>query len=256
MGELQYFPFEQQPENVKDKVTCYWTRRAEGFYKLRHDEVESSKAGRWLEEINGMLPGKKELKILDVGCGAGFFEVILGRAGHIVTGIDLTEEMVVKAEEMIKSYGLDADKVQALAMDAEKTTFADRSFDAVISRNLTWTLPHPVQAYAEWFRVLKPGGVLLNFDAEYAKGAHNLHSPENLAHRNISDDLKEECHEIYHMLTVSALKRPEWDKEVLCETGFQNVECDLTFGDRMFKDMDEFYIPDKMFSIRAGKPEG
>ena len=57
--------------------------------------------------------------------------------------------------------------------DAEKLDFADESFDVVISRNLTWTLPHPIDAYQEWMRVLKKGGVLINFDAEYAKGAHN-----------------------------------------------------------------------------------
>ena len=37
----------------------------------------------------------------------------------------------------------------------------------MISRNLTWTLPHVRHAYGEWVRVLKKGGVLLNFDANY-----------------------------------------------------------------------------------------
>ena len=34
-------------------------------------------------------------------------------------------------------------------------------------RNLTWTLLRPEVAYAEWYRGLRPGGVLLNFDADY-----------------------------------------------------------------------------------------
>ncbi|MCR5295618.1 MAG: methyltransferase domain-containing protein [Lachnospiraceae bacterium] len=255
MSEISYFPFELQPENVKEKVSSYWTRRAEGFYRQRQDEVSSGKAACWLHELEGMLPKKEGLHILDAGCGAGFFEVILGRAGHRVVGIDLTEEMIVKAEEMLQGSGLDPEKAEVHVMDAEKTSFADRSFDAVITRNLTWTLPHPALAYAEWFRVLKPGGVLLNFDAEYAKGAHNLKSPLNRAHRDISDELKEECHEIYHMLTVSALKRPEWDVKALYDAGFLDVVCDPGFGERIFREEDAFYIPDKMFSIRAVRPE-
>ena len=35
----------------------------------------------------------------------------------------------------------------------------------VISRNLTWNLEEPQKAYQEWCRVLKKGGILLNFDA-------------------------------------------------------------------------------------------
>ena len=35
----------------------------------------------------------------------------------------------------------------------------------IVSRNLTWNLPHPEMAYKEWLRVLKKGGRLLNFDA-------------------------------------------------------------------------------------------
>ena len=40
-------------------------------------------------------------------------------------------------------------------------------FDVVISRNLTWNLKDPKRAYEEWCRVLKPGGKLLNFDANW-----------------------------------------------------------------------------------------
>lgn len=253
MGELHHIAFEDEAEDIKDKVESYWTKRAEGFFDLRHDEIESNKAERWHKEIEQLLPAGQKLKILDLGCGAGFFEVILGKLGHDVTGIDLTEEMIAKANEMIRIYGIDESKVKAITGDAEATGFADETFDVVISRNLTWTLPHPIDAYKDWFRVLKKGGVLINFDAEYAKGAHNLKSPENLAHRFIPDSLKEECHNIYHMLTISMLDRPDWDSHILSEIGFEDVSVDASFGERIFIERDEFYIPDKMFSIRAVK---
>ncbi len=254
MGELKYIAFEDEADNIKEKVESYWTKRADGFFDLRHDEIESEKASRWIEEIQSLIPEGRELKILDLGCGTGFFEVILGRLGHSVTGIDLTEEMIARANEMIRLYQLDETRVKTMVGDAEKLDFSDESFDVVISRNLTWTLPHPIEAYKEWFRVLKSGGVLINFDAEYAKGAHNLNSPENIAHSKIDPSLKEECHDIYHMLTISMLERPTWDEEVLEKIGFMNINTDLFFGNRIFIEHDEFYIPDKMFSIKALKP--
>ena len=253
MGQLIHIAFEDEAENIKDKVENYWTKRAESFFELRHDEIESYKSSRWLEEIKGLLPKKEKLNILDLGCGTGFFEVILGREGHKVTGVDLTEEMIAKANDMIRIYGLQESQVKAVVGDAEILDFLDESFDVVITRNLTWTLPHPIEAYKEWYRLLKKGGVLINFDAEYAKGAHNLTSPENIAHKNVSKELADECHDIYHMLTISTLDRPEWDVNVLGEIGFKETIADKTFGERIFAERDEFYIPDKMFSIRAVK---
>lgn len=252
MGKLHYIAFEDEADNIKEKVENYWTKRADSFFELRHDEIESTKAKRWVDEITKLLSTGKPLKILDVGCGAGYFEIILGRLGHHITGIDLTEEMVEKANEMIRIYDM-ADNARAVVGDGENPDFDCESFDVVITRNLTWTLPHPVDAYKNWHKLLKKGGVLINFDAEYAKGAHNLKSPENLAHSNIDDSLKDECHNIYHMLTISMLDRPQWDAKILSEIGFNNVNTDEDFGTRIFLEHDEFYIPDRMFCITATK---
>ncbi len=255
MGELHYIAFEDEADDIKDKVENYWTKRAESFFELRRDELESTKASRWTNELLKLLPTVPEsekLKILDVGCGTGYFEVLLGKLGHEVVGIDLTDEMISRADDMIRIYGLE-EKASVKIGDAENLDFADDTFDVVITRNLTWTLPHPIEAYKEWYRVLRDKGVLINFDAEYAKGAHNLKSPENIAHSKIDDSLKDECHDIYHMLTISMLSRPEWDKEVLSKIGFKNVNADIEFGNRIFIEHDEFYIPDKMFCISGIK---
>lgn len=254
MGELYNISFEEESADIKDRVAGYWTKRADSFFDARYRELGSDKAGRWLDEISALIPQGGSLNILDIGCGAGFFEVLLGKQGHSVTGIDLTEDMIERTGQMIRLFGLDEGNVKAVSMDAEKLAFPDGTFDVVISRNLTWTLPHPVDAYQEWFRVLKTGGLLLNFDAEYAKNAHRwLKSPENLAHQKISDELKDECHEIYHMLAISGLARPVWDTAVLAQIGFSRIETDTGFGDRVYKKRDEFYMPDRMFRIAAFK---
>ena len=254
MSELVRISFENQEEDLKDRVEGYWSKRADSFFTLKAEEAESQHKIRWGKELKRLLPTGECLKILDVGCGAGFFEAVLGELGYQVIGIDLTEEMVGKAEEMIRLHQLDSERVRVMSMDAEKLAFADETFDAVVTRNLTWTLPHPQKAYREWHRVLKKGGVLLNFDAEYAKHAHeNLYSEKNKAHQELSLDMKDECHQIYHMLTISTLERPVWDREVLQGIGFEQVETEVDFGDRIFLSEDKFYIPDRLFSIRAVK---
>lgn len=257
MGEIKKISFDDESPYIKERVRKYWSKRADGFMRLREAELESEKAERWTEEIISRLPkstAQEHYKILDIGCGSGFFEVLLGRLGFNITGIDLTGEMVEAASELIEVYGIDRGRVRAEVMDAEKPRFPDESFDVIIMRNLTWTLPHPVEAYLEWHRILKPGGILLNYDAEYAKGAHRLKNPENTAHGDISDELKEECHNIYHMLAISSLDRPEWDYHVLKAAGFEHIEIDREVGDRIYGEKDEFYVPERMFGIIAYKP--
>ncbi len=79
--------------------------------------------------------------------------------------MDLTPNMVENARTLAEEEKQSEFYFQV--MDAEKLRFADESFDVVISRNLTWTLPDVKSAYREWVRVLKKGGILLNFDANY-----------------------------------------------------------------------------------------
>ena len=139
------------------------------------------------------IGAEKPLNILDVGCEAGYFIVLLGLKGYDVTGIDLTRAMIDMANELIDMNGPYECDLKAIVMDGENLDFPDESFDVIITRNLTWTLPHPVRAYSEWYRVLKKEGMLLNFDAEYAKGAHNLKNQDAPAHKIISKEMKEEC---------------------------------------------------------------
>ena len=259
MGEIREISFEEEPADIKDKVKSYWTKRAKGFAELKCEEAVGLKAQLWRKDLlSGLFleqgpeeARNRKIHILDVGCGTGFFEMILAPLGFNMTGIDLTPEMIREGHERLKQY--EPETVRLMVMDAEQTEFPDESFDAVITRNLTWTLPHPVEAYREWFRVLKPGGILLNFDAEYAKGFHRYDQSQNCAHAGIGGAMKEECHNIYHMLSISSFERPAWDLDVLGKVGFREVTADCSVGDRIYKDPDPFYMPDRMFAVRAMK---
>lgn len=235
--------------HAKEYIRDYWQERADDFAELRRKELKSPKHRLWEEEIEEKLKGRPKGRVLDVGCGGGFFTILLARAGYDVTGIDLTPAMIEKATLLAKESGAEA---AFAVMDAEALDFSEGSFDVVIARNVTWNLPHPARAYEEWLRVLKKGGVLLNYDAEYARDHHKkltgLH-----AHADVSRELLEKCHHIYHMLDISLAERPLWDEKVLTSLGAKILSIDRTVGERIYKSEDDFYIAAPLFCVEAEK---
>ena len=236
----------------KERIVRYWEKRSGDFLEHKRAELHSPMSERWLYEIKKQLPQDKNLRILDVGCGAGFFSVLLAKEGYQVTGVDLTPDMVENARTLAAEEKTDC---EFLVMDAENLRFADESFDVVISRNLTWTLPDVKSAYREWVRVLKKGGILLNFDANYGLSDFTDLSelPDNHAHQEIGDDMMRECEEIKRQLPISSYSRPAWDLETLGAMKLQEFSVDLGISSRIYVEKDEFYNPTPMFMLRTCK---
>ena len=151
-------------EKLNQRIKNYWDERSEDFSRARRLELEGNNAAAWEKIFKNNLPAVKKLKVLDVGTGAGFFAAILSKLGHEVTGIDMSTKMLSEAEKNLRELNLHADFRK---MNAQSLNFADETFDVVVTRNLTWTLPDVKAAYREWFRVLKVGGVLMNFDSDF-----------------------------------------------------------------------------------------
>ena len=239
---------------MEQRVKKYWTQRSHDFGTVRKNELENEMGQRWLHEIQRFLPEGRKLDILDVGTGTGFFAILLAEIGHRVEGIDLTPAMLEEARTLAKQRNLD---ITFREMDAQNLAYPDGTFDVVISRNLTWTLPDPESAYAEWFRVLKPGGVLLNFDAAYAAHVRS-HSVQNCkvapdspyGHVGMTDALQQENDAITLSMDIGQA-RPEWDGEVLTRVGFQSCQTDTQVGKRLLGELDLTTAP--MFGIFARK---
>ena len=239
---------------IGQRVKDYWTQRSHDFGTVRKNELENEMGQRWLHEIERFLPEGRSLNILDVGTGTGFFAILLAEKGHRVEGIDLTPAMLEEARTLAKQRNLD---ITFREMDAQNLAYPDGTFDVVISRNLTWTLPDPERAYASWFRVLKPGGVLLNFDAEYAAHVRS-HSVQNrkvaldspYGHVGMTDALQQENDAITLSMDIGQA-RPEWDGEVLTRVGFQSCQTDTQVGKRLLGELDLTTAP--MFGIFASK---
>jgi arsenite methyltransferase len=97
--------------------------------------------------------------ILDLGSGAGndcfVARAIVGDSGK-VTGIDMTEPMIVKARENCAK--LKFTNVDFVLGDIEVMPFDEKIFDVVISNCVLNLVPDKTKAFKEIFRVLKPGG--------------------------------------------------------------------------------------------------
>lgn len=240
---------------IKNRIVNYWAKRSHEFGQLREKEQASETGQAWLTEITQNMPQTgKLLKILDVGCGTGMFALMLSAQGHEAVGIDLTEHMILHARELAAKQHSSA---KFYCMDAENPDFPDNTFDMVITRNLTWTLPHADQAYAQWFRILRSGGILLNFDADYGHDSCNKDTsslPPVHAHRSMPQEMLQECDSIKTQLEISCESRPSWDMELLQKVGYKDISADTGISARIYKDYSEFFNPTPMFLIRAVKP--
>lgn len=93
-------------------------------------------------------------KILDIGCGGGLLSNELARAGHPVTGIDISQTSLDQAKKR-DSTGT----VNYICCDAAKLPFEKESFDVVCAMDFLEHVEEPEKVVQEASRVLKPGGL-------------------------------------------------------------------------------------------------
>lgn len=102
-----------------------------------------------------------EMRVLDVGCGAGFPLLELAqRLGHSSTvyGIDIWRAALDRAKLKALAYG--ANNVQFVEGDAASMDFADDFFDLVVSNLGINNFADPDSVLRECHRVMKPEGYL------------------------------------------------------------------------------------------------
>jgi SAM-dependent methyltransferase len=112
-----------------------------------------------VEKLLGPRPGPFA-RSLEVGAGTGYFSLNLLQEGAVrsATCTDVSSGMLAALERNAAALGLPVDTA---ACDAAALPFADGSFDLVLGHAVLHHLPRLDRAFAEFRRVLRPGGTLL-----------------------------------------------------------------------------------------------
>ncbi len=92
-------------------------------------------------------------KVLDAGCGTGWFSKGAVDRGAQVTSMDLGEKLLSKVAEKCESERVVGSILQM--------PFPDNTFDIIISSEVIEHVPSPFEGVKEMYRVLKPGGILI-----------------------------------------------------------------------------------------------
>ena len=253
-------------ENEQKAINEHWTKGSENYDKIIHDELSSFRAEGWQKLIAAQVGQRQGLEVLDCGCGPAFFTILLSRAGYRVTSIDAADGMLEKARRNVEEYGVDA---QILEMDCHALSFPDNSFDLVVSRNVTHALLDHVQVYKEWLRVLKPGGVLLIFDAnwhlplsseawfketmERERKCIEVYGSDFSGNTSFDEDRSRKFYESERH-RLGDLLRPDWDCGILQAMEYQEISYDRDITGPLWDEKEKLiYGHTPMFMIRAVK---
>ncbi len=159
----------ESPRNEKtiDDVQQFWdatplwvgeTSFAPGtldfFEEHRTTVIDDCFAGQMDETI---FPDRsKDLKILDLGCGIGFWLVEFAKRRYTdINAADLSSNSLKLARERCKAYEISVNFSQ---QNAESTSFDDATFDHVNCQGVVHHTPSPENAMREIERILKPNG--------------------------------------------------------------------------------------------------
>lgn len=103
-------------------------------------------ATRTVEALPFQLEGAR---VLDLGCGPGYYSAALRSAGAAVTGVDFSLDELEGPKGVAEA---------ALAADGRKLPFEAATFDGVFCSNMLEHSPDTSRIFDEVERVLRPGG--------------------------------------------------------------------------------------------------
>ena len=153
---------EAKAERIKDVNTRYHDAAAHEYdskWGIDLGAVGQRQVRAKFEKALGSSPAPFG-DALEIGAGTGYFTLNLVQLGLIerATATDISPGMLAALEASAEELGIDVTTAEA---EAEELPFADESFDLVFGHAVLHHIPDLERAFAEFSRVLRPGGTLV-----------------------------------------------------------------------------------------------
>jgi ubiquinone/menaquinone biosynthesis C-methylase UbiE len=152
------------PEHIKDVNTRYHDAAAREYdskWGIDFGEVGQDQVRAKLEKALGGLGGRTFGDALEIGSGTGYFSLNLVQQGLIdrLTATDISPGMLTQLASTATTLRLQ--NVTTVVTEAEALPFEDASFDLVLGHAVLHHIPDLDRAFAEFRRVLRPGGYIV-----------------------------------------------------------------------------------------------
>lgn len=150
-------------DHIKDVNTRYHDAAAEEYdakWGIDFGDVGQRQVRLKLVKALGGLDGVGFADALEIGSGTGYFSLNLVQLGVVgrLTATDISPGMLKRLAATAAALGLV--EVRTVATEAERLPFAAESFDLVFGHAVLHHIPDLERAFAEFRRVLRPGGMV------------------------------------------------------------------------------------------------
>ena len=164
--------------DLSQEISKIWDEDAAGYdEEPAHCPQRPHEVAAWRATLRRLLPDPPA-RVLDAGAGTGFLSLILADQGYEVTAVDFSEQMLAILKSKANRLELNVNVMQADVADLPP----GQTFDAVVERDLIWTLPEPGAALTAW-RKAAPTGRLVLIEPTWGKNLRGLAGAQSRARR-------------------------------------------------------------------------